>query len=72
MCQSIAIVTKFAVGTGRAIGVVQALEALAGSGVARVRVLGVNVAIALTRQTLPTCLLGVTIVTRCAQVTARS
>lgn len=70
MGQSIAIVTVLTVGTGRAVSVVQALEALAGPGVAGLGVLGVNVAIALARQALPTWLLRVSIVTRGTPVTA--
>lgn len=68
--QSVAIVTQLTVGTGRAFGVVQAPEALAGSGVTRLWVQAVNVAVALAWQALATGLLRVAIVTRGTLVTA--
>lgn len=68
--QSIAVVTELTVGTGWAISVVQALETLASPGVTWLRVFGVDVAVALTRQALAAGLFRVAIVTRCTQVTA--
>lgn len=70
MGQSVAIVTVLTVGTGRAVGVVQALEAFAGPAVTRLGVLGLDVAVAPARETLPVGLLGVAIVTGGTLVTA--
>lgn len=64
MGQSVAIVTLLTEGTRQAVSVIQALEALAGPGVTRLWILGVNVAIALARSALPFGLLWVAIVTR--------
>lgn len=71
MGQSVAIVTLLTVGTGRAISVVQALEALTSSGVTWPGILRINVVVALARQTLPTGLLWVAVVTRGTLVTTR-
>lgn len=49
---------------------VQTLEALASPGVTRARVVGVDVAVALAREALPTGLLWVAMVTRGTLVTA--
>lgn len=68
--QSVAIVTLLTVGAGRTIRVVQALETLSRSGVTRLRVLSVDVAVAAARQTLAAELIWVAIVTRGTPVTA--
>lgn len=70
MGQSVAIVTLLTVGAGQTVRVVQALETLSRSGVTRLWVLGVDVAIAAARQTLAAELIWVAIVTRGALVTA--
>lgn len=70
MGQGVAVVTLLAVGAGRPVRVVQALETLSRSGVTRLGVLRVDVAVAAARQTLATGLIRVAIVTRCAPVTA--
>ena len=68
--QGVAVVTVLALGTGVAVGVVQALEALAGVGVTRIGGLGVGVAAALTQAALASWALRVAVVTRGAAVTA--
>lgn len=61
--QGVAIVTLLAVGAGRAVRVVQALEALACPGVTRLGILHVDVAVAAARLTLAARLVRVAVIT---------
>lgn len=63
MGQGVAVVTLLAVGAGRTVRVVQALEALACPGVTRLGILHVDIAVAAARLTLATGLVRVAVVT---------
>lgn len=70
--QCISIVTMLTVGAGRAVSVVQALQALTSPGITGLGILGVNVPIALAWEALPSRLLWVAIVARGTLVAAWS
>lgn len=68
--ECVSIITQFTLRARLAISVIQALEALAGSWVTWLWVLGVNVPVALARPARPARLLRITIVTRSAAIAA--
>lgn len=70
--ECVSIITQFTLRARVAISVIQALEALAGSWVTWLWVLVFNVPVALARPARPARLLGITIVTRSAAITART
>lgn len=70
--QGVAVVTLVAVGAGRAVRVVLALEALARPGVTRLGILHVDVAVAVARLTLAAGLVWVAVVTGGTAVAANA